>query len=229
MDISHIAIILDGNRRWAKKRGLPPQLGHKKGAEVLEKISKQADERGLKYLTVYVFSTENWKRTKTEVDYLMKLFVVYFKNIIKDKKSNIKINVLGSKSNLSDKLKNMIDEMEESTKNNTGLNLNLCFNYGGRVELIEGIKEIAEEVKQGKIDIDDIDEEMVSKHLYSKNIPDPDLIIRTSGEQRLSNFLMWQGSYSELLFIDKYWPDFTIEDLEQAVEEYNNRSRRFGK
>lgn len=229
MDISHIAIILDGNRRWAKKRGLPPQLGHKKGAEVLEKISKQADERGLKYLTVYVFSTENWKRTKTEVDYLMKLFVVYFKNIIKDKKSNIKINVLGSKSNLSDKLRNMIDEMEESTKNNTGLNLNLCFNYGGRVELIEGIKELAEEVKQGEIDIDDIDEEMVSKHLYSKNIPDPDLIIRTSGEQRLSNFLMWQGSYSELLFIDKYWPDFTIEDLEQAVEEYNNRSRRFGK
>lgn len=232
MDINHVALILDGNRRWARQRNMMPFLGHKEGAKALERITKEANKRGLKHLTVYVFSTENWKRAKIEVDYLMRLFKIYFKRIIKSTEKdmeNIKIDFFSHRENLSKDLIDMINKIEEKTKNNTGLNLHLCFNYGGRQEIIDATKKIIDEIISGNIQKDDITEEYYEKMLYSKDVPDPDIIIRTSGEQRLSNFLLWQHSYSELFFIDKYWPDFKMEDLEDIVDKYNKRSRRYGK
>lgn len=232
MDINHVALILDGNRRWARQRNMMSFLGHKEGAKTLETITKEANKKGLKHLTVYVFSTENWKRAKIEVDYLMKLFKIYFKRIIKSTEKemeNIKIDFFSHRENLSKDLIDMINKIEEKTKNNTGLNLHLCFNYGGRQEIIDATKKIIDEVKKGEVQKEDITEEYYEKKLYSKDVPDPDIIIRTSGEQRLSNFLLWQHSYSELFFIDKYWPDFKIEDLEDIIDKYNKRSRRYGK
>ena len=230
MDVDHIAIILDGNRRWAKERGLDKYLGHKEGAKNLEELTKKANEKGLKYLTVYTFSTENWKRSKEEVSYLMKIFTIYFKRLLKRINDyNIKIKFFSSKDGLTKDLLKMITDIEEVSKNNTGLQINLCFNYGGRREITEGAKKLAKDVLEGKITVDEITEELFSDKLYSKEIPDPDILIRTSGEKRLSNFLPWQITYSEFLPLDKYWPDFTRDDVDFCIEEFSKRKIRKGK
>lgn len=228
--LNHVAIILDGNRRWAKEKGKKPEYGHKKGAENLEELVKALkEEKLINILTVYIFSTENWKRSKFEVTYLMNLFELYFKRLIKDaKKHNIKVVFSGSDENLTTSLKKMKYEAMEKTKENDGLVLNLCFNYGGRREIVEAIKSIYEDIKDGKIEKEDIDEKYISSKMYSPEIADPELIIRTSGEMRLSNFQTWEGTYSELYFIDKKWPDFKIEDLKEAIVEFERRERRFG-
>lgn len=225
----HIAIIMDGNRRWAKKRNLPVKMGHKEGAETLKKVIRYANKRGIKYVTVYAFSTENWKREKEEVDSLMSLLEYYLDQFSKEADmENISIKVLGRRKELSDKLLKKIDEVVEGTKNNTGTIFSIALNYGGRDELVTAIKTIAEEAKNNKINIDEIDENLISDYLYTKNMPDPDLMIRTSGEIRTSNFLPWQLVYSEFLFLDKLWPDFTEEDLEDAIQVFSKRNRKFG-
>ena len=226
---NHIAIIMDGNRRWAKKNNLDVRLGHKKGAETLENIVKYCNKIGIKYLTVYAFSTENWKRSKEEVGALMKLLQAYLENFMKrSDASNVKIQIIGDRSNLSLPIKKGIEAVENKTKNNTGTVLNIAFNYGGRDEIVKAVKNIALNIKNKNIDIEDINEELISNNLYTKNIPDPDLMIRTSGEQRTSNFLPWQLVYSEFYFSEKYWPEFTSEDMDKAIEEYNRRNRKFG-
>ena len=225
----HIAIILDGNRRWAKERGKPAAFGHQEGAKKIERIVKYANKIGLKYLTVYAFSTENWKRAEDEVKALMFIFQSYFDDFLKRQNSgNVKIQFLGDKTALSEKLQNSMEKCVEKTKNNTGLTFNIALNYGGRNELVNAIKNISKEVKDGKLKIDDINEELVSQNLYTSGMPDPDLVIRTSGEMRLSNFLLWQIAYSEFLFVEKNWPDFKEEDLDKAIEEYSHRHRKFG-
>ena len=225
----HIAIIMDGNRRWAKQRNLDFRLGHKKGAETLENIAKYCNKIGVKYLTVYAFSTENWKRTKEEVGALMLLLQNYLDLFAKTADSeNIRIKMIGSKEGLSEGLIKKIDNTVEGTKNNTGLTLNVAFNYGGRDEIVKAIKDIACEVKNGNINIEDINENLISENLYTKDIPDPDLMIRTSGEIRTSGFLPWQLVYTEFYFIDKLWPDFSTEDLDNAILEYSRRTRKFG-
>ena len=225
----HIAIIMDGNRRWAKKRNLPVALGHKEGAKTLEKIVRYANKIGIKYITVYAFSTENWKRTEEEVNSLMTLFQNYLDDYSKRADSeNIKVKIIGSRENLSNKMIDKIEKCMERTKNNTGITFNIALNYGGRDEIIKAIKQISKDVKDGKIEIADINEQTVSDNLYTRGMPDPDLLIRTSGELRLSNFLPWQLVYTEFLFIDKNWPDFTEEDLDNAIIEYEKRTRKFG-
>lgn len=226
---SHIAIILDGNRRWAKAQGKPAVFGHKEGAKTIKKIVKYANEIGLKYLTVYAFSTENWKRSKEEVEALMAIFQSSVDDFLKKEDTrNIRIKFLGDMNALSSNLQNSIEKCVKKTENNTGLTFNIALNYGGRNELVYAIKNISKEVKEGKLEIEDINEDFVSENLYTKGIPDPDLLIRTSGEMRLSNFLLWQLAYTEFLFIDKNWPDFTEEDLDSAIEVYNKRHRKFG-
>ena len=225
----HIAIIMDGNRRWAKNKGLPVGFGHKEGAKTLEKIVKYANKIGIKYITVYAFSTENWKRTEEEVSALMKLFQSYIDEYSKRADSeNIKVKIIGTRSGLSEKLKDGIKRCMERTQNNTGITFNIALNYGGREELITAIKDISKKVKNSEIDIEEINEEMISQSLYTKNQPDPDLLIRTSGEIRLSNFLPWQLVYSEFVFIEKNWPDFSEKDLDNAIEIYQKRNRKFG-
>lgn len=225
----HIAIIMDGNRRWAKDRGLLTKDGHKAGADALENISKFANEIGIKYLTVYAFSTENWKRSKEEVSALMAILKVYVNSFLKEKdKQNIKIKLLGDISDLPKSIQKSIEKAIETTKNNTGLTLNIAFNYGGRPELVRAMKNIAKEIKENKIDIDDINEDIISNHLYTAGQPDPDLLIRTSRELRTSNFLPWQLVYTEFYFPDKHWPDFGEEDLLEAIRVYQKRNRRFG-
>lgn len=225
----HIAIIMDGNRRWAKKKGLPVSLGHKEGAKTLEKIVRYANKIGIKYITVYAFSTENWKRTEEEVSALMNLFQNYLDDYSKRADSeNIKVKIIGNRQGLSEKMKNSIEKCMERTKNNTGTTFNIALNYGGRDEIIQAVKNIAKKVKEGEIDIEDIAEQTISDNLYTKNQPDPDLLIRTSGEIRLSNFLPWQLVYTEFLFIEKNWPDFNEKDLDEAVEMYQRRNRKFG-
>ena len=225
----HIAIIMDGNRRWAKQRHLDPRLGHKKGAETLENIVKYCNKIGIKYLTVYAFSTENWKRSKEEVGALMLLLQNYLDDFFKRADTdNIRIKMLGDRNGLSDGLLKSLDRAVERTKNNTGVTFNVAFNYGGRDEIIKAVRKIAEEVKSEKVSIEDINENIISENLYTAGMPDPDLMIRTSGEIRLSNFLPWQLVYSEFYFTDKLWPDFTNEDLDEAIEEYNRRNRKFG-
>ena len=225
----HIAIIMDGNRRWAKERGLPVGLGHKEGAKTLEKIVRYANKRGIKYITVYAFSTENWKRTTEEVSTLMKLFQSYLDDYSKRADSeNIRVKIIGSRDGLSEKMKDSIEKCMERTQNNTGITFNIALNYGGRDELVRAVKSIAEQVKENQINIDEITEETISNNLYTKEQPDPDLLIRTSGELRLSNFLPWQLVYSEFLFLDKYWPDFSEKDLDEAIEVYQKRNRKFG-
>ena len=225
----HIAIIMDGNRRWAKQRGLPAKLGHKEGAKTLEKIVRYANKIGLGYITVYAFSTENWKRTKEEVSALMTLFQSYLDDYSKRADSeNIKVKIIGSREGLSKKMKSSIENCMERTKNNTGIVFNIALNYGGRDEIVRAVKKIAEKVKEEEIGIDDITEELISNNLYTKSEPDPDLLIRTSGEIRLSNFLPWQAVYSELVFIEKNWPDFEEQDLDNAIEIYQKRTRKFG-
>ena len=225
----HIAIIMDGNRRWARSKGLEIKEGHKKGAETLQEIAKYCNQIGIKYLTVYAFSTENWKRSKEEVATLMLLLKNYLKDFSKRAETdNIKLKVLGDLSSLEKGLQNSIQKAVERTKNNTGLTVNIAFNYGGRDEITRAVKKIAEKVKNNEINIDDINEKLISDNLYTKGEPDPDLLIRTSGEIRTSNFLPWQLVYSEFCFVEKNWPDFNKEDLLETIKVYQNRNRKFG-
>lgn len=226
----HIAIIMDGNRRWAKSKGMPVAFGHKEGAKTLEKIVRHANKIGLEYITVYAFSTENWKRAEEEVKSLMLILQNYIETYTKVADSeNIKVEFLGDWSVLKPKMQEGIKNCIERTKNNTGVHFNIALNYGGRAEIVKAVKEIAEEFKENKINIEDIDENLVSNKLYTAGQPDPDLVIRTSGEMRTSNFLPWQIAYSEFLFVNKNWPDFNEEDLESAIIEYQKRTRRLGK
>ena len=225
----HIAIIMDGNRRWARQRNLPVKLGHKEGAETLKKAVRYANKRGIEYITVYAFSTENWKREKEEVDSLMSLLEYYLDQFSKEADTeNIVIRVIGRRKELSENLLKKIDEVVEGTKNNTGIVFTIALNYGGRDEINSAVKAIAEDVKNEKISVDEIDEKLISNYLYTKNMPDPDLMIRTSGELRTSNFLPWQLVYSEFLFLEKLWPDFSEEDLENAIKVFSKRNRKFG-
>ena len=225
----HIAIIMDGNRRWAKERNLETRLGHKEGAETLKKIAKYANKIGIQYLTVYAFSTENWKRTKEEVGALMGLLQMYVNDFLNDKElENIKINVLGDVSKLEHGLQKSIQKAIDRTKDYTGMTLNVAFNYGGRDEITKAVQKIAKKVQNNEIAIQDIDEQFVSDNLYTQGQLEPDLLIRTGGEQRVSNFLLWQLAYTEFLFIDKYWPDFSEEDLEEAIKVFEQRNRKFG-
>ena len=225
----HIAIIMDGNRRWAKERGLDPRLGHKEGAETLERIATYANEIGLKYMTVYAFSTENWKRTKEEVGALMKLLELYLDKFLnRESLRNIRIRLLGDVEGLNPSLRDRIYRIVEKSKDNTGLTLNIAFNYGGRDEIVRAVRKISEKVKNDEIDIDEIDEDMVSNNLYTQGEPEPDLLIRPGGELRISNFLLWQLAYTEFLFVDKYWPDFSRKDLLEAIYTYEKRNRKFG-
>ena len=225
----HIAIILDGNRRWAKAQNKPASYGHKEGAKTLEKIVRYANKIGLEYITVYAFSTENWKRTADEVGALMMLLQNYLDDYSKRADTeNIKVKVLGDITALSEGMQESIKKCMERTKNNTGVTFNIALNYGGRDEIVKAVKNIAKDVQEQKVKIEDINEEMNSNNLYTKGQPDPDLLIRTSGEMRLSNFLPWQLVYSEFLFIDKNWPDFEEKDLDNAIIEYQKRTRKFG-
>lgn len=226
---NHIAIIMDGNRRWARERKIDYRLGHKEGAKTLEKIVRYSKKVGIKYITVYAFSTENWKRSEEEVGALMLLLKTYLDDYSKRADSeNIKVKVLGDISALSEGLQKSIKKCEERTKDNDGILFCIGINYGGRDEIVHAVKNIAEDVKNNKLDVDDISEKIIDDYLYTAGIPDPDLVIRTSGELRTSNFLPWQIVYSEFLFLDKYWPDFSEEDIDLAIEEYQRRNRKFG-
>ena len=225
----HIAIILDGNGRWAKKKGMPRNFGHTQGSKNVERICEDAYKMGVKYLTVYAFSTENWKRPKEEVDALMNLLRNYMKTCLKTaEKNHMRVRVLGDKTALDDDIRNRIAELEEATKNNDGLNFQIALNYGSRDEMVRAMKKMSLDIKDGKIEAEQIDEKLFETYLDTHDIPDPDLMIRTSGEQRLSNYLLWQLAYSEFYFTDVLWPDFTKEDLAKAIEYYNGRDRRFG-
>lgn len=225
----HIAIIMDGNRRWARTQGKPASFGHKAGAKTLENIVRYANKIGLKYITVYAFSTENWKRSQEEVSTLMGILRWYLKDCVKKSmKNNVRCRVIGRKEELSPDIVQSIENLEEKTKNNTGLNFTIAINYGGRDEITRAVKKIAADVKAGKINPDDITEQTITDNLDTRELPDPDLLIRTSGEQRLSNYLPWQLAYTEFYFTDTYWPDFSKEELIKAFEKYNKRERRFG-
>ena len=227
---NHIAIIMDGNRRWAKANNMNPSLGHKKGAEVLEEIAKYCNKIGIKSLTVYAFSTENWKRTEEEVGAIMLLLDKYLDRFLKTADlENIKLKILGDKEILPKKIKDKMDKMEEKTKNNTGLKFNIAFNYGGRAEIVRATRMIAKDILDKKIEIEDITEQTISDNLYTVGQEDPDLIIRTSGELRLSNFLPWQSTFSVFLFLNKCWPEFEKKDIDEAIEEFSKRHRRIGK
>ena len=226
----HIAIIMDGNRSWARNKGLDPKLGHKEGAKTLEKIVRYANKIGIKYLTVYAFSTENWNRTKEEVGALMLLLGTYLDDFSKRANTeNVKIRVLGDISALPTNLQNSINKAIERTKDNTGVVFNVAFNYGGRAELVMATKEIAKQVKDGSIKLEEITEETISNSIYTVGQPDPELLIRTSGQIRTSGFLIWQTIYSEFVFLNKNWPDFTEEDLLLAIKEYQGRTIKKGK
>ena len=226
---NHIAIIMDGNRRWAKERGLNVSDGHKKGAETLENIANYCNDIGIKYLTVYAFSTENWKRGKDEVGALMNLLRFYLDKFSKRADTqNMRIKVLGNIGVLDESLQKSIKKAIERTENNTGLTLNIALNYGGRDEITMAMRKIAEKVKAGIISPEDITENTIEQNLYTAGQPDPDLLIRTSGEVRTSNFLPWQLVYSEFCFKEKYWPDFSNEDIDEAIEIYQKRNRKFG-
>ncbi len=224
----HIAIIMDGNRRWAKREGLDTPSGHKEGAENLKRIARYANKIGIKYMTVYAFSTENWKRSQAEVGAIMKLLKFYLRDFFNNYKDDIKINVIGRKDNLHEDLKEEIEKAVEKTKNNTGMILNIAFNYGGRDEIVHATRKIAEQVKDGKLNVEEIDEKTFANNLYTANQPDPDLLIRTSGEERISNFLLWQIAYTEFVFSNKYWPEFSEADLDEAIKMYQQRTRKFG-
>lgn len=225
----HIAIILDGNGRWAKSKGMPRNYGHAQGSKNVEVICEEAYKMGIEYLTVYAFSTENWKRPKDEVDALMKLLRNYMKTCLKTaEKNRMCVRVIGDKTGLDEDIRNRIDELERATVNNDGLHFQIALNYGSRDEIIRAVNRIMEEVKNGKLEPGKMDEETFSSYLDTKGIPEPDLLIRTSGEQRLSNFLLWQLAYTEFYTTDVHWPAFTKEELIKAVEAYNKRERRYG-
>lgn len=225
---NHIAIIMDGNGRWARSRGLPRIEGHKVGTEVAEKTIRWAYELGVKYLTLYTFSTENWKRPRKEIDFLFDLFADFVTRKMPEvKKEGVRLRFIGRLSQLPEKVIEVCRMAEQETKNNQNINVQVALNYGGRAELCDAITNILEDFERGKIN-SPITEEIVEKYLYTRNIPDPDLIIRTANEKRLSNFLIWQAAYSEYYFVEKFWPDFSKEDLKLAVEEYSHRVRKFG-
>lgn len=229
----HVAIILDGNGRWAKKRGLPRNFGHLKGCDNVEPVCKAAFNLGIKYVTMYAFSTENWKRPQAEVDELMKLLAKYMKDAMKlSVKNNMRVRIIGDKTGLSDELNKLINELEDLSKEFTGLQLQIAVNYGGRDDIRRAFKNIIMEADKNKMSYKDlaeyITEDIISKNLDTADIPDPDLMIRTSGEQRLSNYLIWQLAYAEYFFTDTLWPDFGKKDLEEAIEFYSGRDRRFG-
>ncbi len=220
---NHVAIIMDGNGRWAKSKGLPRVEGHRKGAEVVENVVRWSAEFGIKYLTLYTFSTENWKRPKEEVEYLFSLLIEKLEAKVPELiKENVRLRFMGRLEDLPEKLKNKCREAEEMTISNDGLNLIIALNYGGRAEIVDAVRKI---LKEG---VDEVNEESFRKYLYLPDVPDPDLIIRTSGELRLSNFLLWQSAYSEFYFTEKLWPDFTKDDFIKALEDYSKRERRFG-
>lgn len=227
---NHVAIILDGNGRWAKKRLLTRNMGHKAGAKTVEQILEDAHDIGIKYLTVYAFSTENWNRPDEEVSALMKLLRNYLENCIKRaNKNNMRVRVIGERSRLDEDILGKIEELEEASKNNTGITFTIALNYGSRDEITRAVRRISMDCKNGLLSSEKITEETISRYLDTEGIPDPDLLIRTSGEQRLSNYLLWQLAYTEFYFTDVLWPDFNKEELIKAVIKYNSRERRFGK
>ena len=225
----HVAFIIDGNGRWAKERLLPRTLGHKAGVEAIRSVIKEGSNLGVKHITLYAFSTENWKRPKLEVEALMNLLNTYLKKELKElHENNVKITTIGDIEVLPIKSLEAVNNAINTTKDNTGLNLNIALNYGSRNDIKNAVVDIVKNCKSGKIDIEDINEDMISNYLSTKSIPDPDLIIRTSGEQRISNFLLWELAYSEFYFTDVYWPDFNEEELRKAIYVYQSRDRRFG-
>lgn len=226
---NHIAIIMDGNGRWAKSKFLPRAAGHKAGVETIRTVLRECKKLNVKYVTLYAFSTENWKRPKLEVDTLMNLLSTYLKNEVATlHKENVKLTAIGDIDNLPSKCIIELNKAIELTKNNTGCNLNLALNYGGRLDIKNALVDIINDVKVGKINLDEIDENTISNHLSTKCIPDPDLVIRTSGEERLSNFLLWEVAYAEFYFTNVHWPDFDEKELQKAIFTYQNRDRRFG-
>ena len=225
----HIGIIMDGNGRWAKKRGLPRKAGHSAGAKTFRKITRYCSDIGVKHLTVYAFSTENWKRPEDEVNSLMKLFKSYLEEALEDfKDDSIVVKFIGDKSQFSDDLRNLMIENEESSKDRDGMVLNIAMNYGSRDEIVRAVKNISVDVKSGKLSEDDITENLFSDYLYTSGQPDPDLIIRPSGEYRISNFMLWQSAYTEFVIMNKLWPDFEKSDLDEAINMYSKRNRRYG-
>ncbi len=227
---NHIAIILDGNGRWAKKRFMPRNYGHAQGSKNVERIIEDAFNMGVKYLTVYAFSTENWSRPSEEVQAIMKLLRNYLKTCVKtSEKNNMRVRILGDKQSLPEDILKSVNVLEEASKNNTGLNFQVALNYGSRDEIIRAVKKVANNVQEGQLKPDDITSDLFASYLDTHDIPDPDLLIRTSGEQRLSNYLLWQLAYTEFYFTDVLWPDFNKNELEKAIRYYSNRDRRFGK
>lgn len=226
---NHVAIILDGNGRWAKAKGMPRNYGHVQGAKTVEVICEEAYRMGIQYLTVYAFSTENWNRPQDEVDALMKLLRNYMKTCLKTAaKNNMCVKVIGDKTRLAEDIRSRIAELEEATKDNTGLHFQIALNYGGRDEIVRAVKQLAGKVEAGSLKPEEINEQLISDMLDTKGIPEPDLLIRTCNEQRISNFLLWQLAYTEFYFTPVAWPDFSKEELEKAVEAYNHRDRRYG-
>jgi undecaprenyl diphosphate synthase len=222
-ELKHIAIIMDGNRRWAKERNLPSAIGHKKGVDALKKTLRACDDFGIKYLTVYAFSTENWNRKPEEVNFLMDLLGQTLKNELNEmNENNVVISFIGDISQLSDKLQKILANAVETTKNNTGVRLQIAFNYGSRAEIVKAVKEIVQSGEK------EITEALISRHLYTKNMPDPDLLVRTGGEMRVSNYLLWQIAYSEFIVIPEFWPEFNKEILAKCIVEFNKRNRRWG-
>ncbi len=225
----HVAIILDGNGRWANKRGLPRSMGHREGCKAVEQIVEDAARLGIGYLTVYAFSTENWKRSDEEVGTLMQLFRYYMKRLLKvATRNNVRVLMIGERSRFAPDIIEGIGRLEGDTKDNTGLTFTIAVNYGSRDEMVRAVRRMMEDCRDGKLSPEEVDEAAVSAYLDTRQIPDPDLLIRTSGEQRMSNFLLWQSAYTELYFTDVLWPDFDKEELIKAIEQYNKRERRFG-
>lgn len=226
---THVAIIMDGNGRWAKQRNLPTILGHREGASALKRITRHAGSMGIKFLTVFAFSTENWRRPATWIQEMMGLLRYYLKNEVREiVKNNVRLQIIGNRTEFDQDIQDMIEEVEEKTAGNTGMTLVIALNYGGRKDIVKACQDISRKVASGDLPPESIDEDIFSAHLYTKDIPDPDLLIRSSGEFRISNYLLWQLAYSEFVFSNKLWPDFNEDDLEDAIKQYQSRNRRFG-
>lgn len=228
-DLKHVAIIMDGNRRWARKNNLPSAVGHKKGVESLKTAVKSCHKFGIKYLTVYAFSTENWNRNPDEVSFLMDLLAHTIKNELNElHENNVVIKFIGDLTRLNNKLQKILNNAVEKTKNNSGVNLQIAFNYGSRNEVVNAVKKISQRILNNELSLDEISEDTISSELYTSNVPDPDLLIRTGGEMRVSNYLLWQIAYAELLIIPQFWPEFDENSMIDAILEFNNRQRRYG-
>lgn len=229
LPVKHVAVIMDGNRRWATQRKLPKLIGHQEGVKSLKRLVKHVGAAGLEYLTVYAFSSENWQRADEEVSYLLKLFVQVLSDEVAElHKNKVRLRFIGKLDTMPEDLKMKMQRAEETTAANTGLNLQVAINYGSRLEITEALKKIAKDAIAGKISVDKIDEELVSSYLYTSAIPDPELLIRTGGEMRLSNYLLWQSAYTEIYICDTFWPDFSCEQFDLAIEEFKTRHRRYG-